>query len=122
MPRGGHNRKTARELADAATSRSDRLLADVSSREHLRALLHEWVSVAQLAVQEISSETSVTVVNAGDQLQRHPAVTVLETASKRIEALVVLAERFEDDESGGADDSMPPEPPKFTPRVVADEA
>ena len=42
-----------------------------------------------VAVEELESETSVTIVNAGDQVQKHPGVTVLEAASKRIEALVV---------------------------------
>jgi hypothetical protein len=55
-----------------------------------------WVRVAEVAVEELESEAVVTIVNAGDQAQKHPAVTVLEAASKRIESLVVLVDRFAD--------------------------
>lgn len=95
MASGGHNRKTAKELAAAASEREALLLsADNPARVHLDYLMTAWVRVAETAVSELESEQVVTIVNAGDQAQKHPGVTVLETASKRIEALVVLCDRF----------------------------
>lgn len=95
MASGGHNRKTAKELAASATDREDRLLsADNPGRDHLVGLLTAWVDVANVALAELKSEGTVSIVNAGDQVQKHPAVTVLESASKRIETLVVMTDRF----------------------------
>ena len=120
MPSGGHNRKTSKELQLAATERSDRLLAsDAPGRGDLMGLLHAWREVALVAVEELKSEQTVTIVNAGDQVQKHPGVTVLEAASKRIEALVVLLGRFEDDAPvEGVDDLPDDAPPRWTPEVV----
>jgi hypothetical protein len=100
-------------LAASATAREDRLLsADSPGREHLAGLLDAWLMVARVAVAELESETSVTIVNAGDQVQKHPGVTVLEAASKRVEALVVLLDRFAVGGDGGlgagVDDAPPP--------------
>jgi hypothetical protein len=103
-------RKTASELAMQATVREDRLLsADASGREHLDALLAAWVRVAGVAIEELESERTVSIVNAGDQVQKHPAVTVLEAASKRVEALVVLCDRFAvpADPAGELEDDLP---------------
>ena len=77
-------------------------------------MLTAWVEVANTAVAEIKSETTVCIVNAGDQVQKHPAVTVLEAASKRIEALVVMTDRFVDPDPTGNGGTDAPEPPKFT--------
>ena len=110
MASGGHNRKTAAELAASLTDRGDRLIGhDAEGRVHLVELMDAWVRVARTAVSEIESETSVTIVNAGDQVQKHPGVTVLEAASKRIEALVVLLDRFADadDVADDLDNELP---------------
>lgn len=117
MPRGGHNKKSVSELAASATEREDRLLsADNPGREHLTNLLNDWALVAHEASKVIRRKRrgGVTINNAGDQMQRHPAVNVLEIASKRIEALVVLYERFADPEAGGDDDDWDndDEPPR----------
>lgn len=119
MASGGHNRKTAKELAASATERSDRLLAsDNPGRDQLTYLLDAWEVVAKTAVAELTSEMSVTIVNAGDQVQKHPGVTVLEAASKRIEALVVLLDRF-DEPDGSPGVGSAPEPLRvWKPGVV----
>ena len=107
---GGQNRRTAAELAAAASREEARLLsADASGREHLDALLAAWVRVAGVAIEELESERTVSIVNAGDQVQKHPAVTVLEAASKRVEALVVLCDRFAVpvDPAGELEDDVP---------------
>ena len=111
--------KTAKEKAAAATEREDRALVDSGNRKHLEDLLGAWVAVANQALEELAGEGRVSVVNAGDQLQKHPAVTVLEAASKRVEALCVLVERFDD--AGVADpaESLPQgAPERFKPRAV----
>jgi hypothetical protein len=110
---GGHNRKTARELAQAATVREERLLKGSNpGREHLTYLLDAWARVARTAVAEIEAETTVTIVNAGDQVQKHPGVTVLEAASKRIEALVVMVDRFDDTTNGAGGELVSIAPPR----------
>jgi hypothetical protein len=113
MASGGHNRKSVSELAASATEREDRLLnADNPGRAHLAELLDDWLFVAAAAVTVIKRKRKggVTINNAGDQMQKHPAVTVLETASKRIEALVVLVDRFVDPDADDDDDDddLPP--------------
>jgi hypothetical protein len=117
MASGGHNRKTSKELAAAATARGDRVMkAPTAGRGELEALLESWLEIAGIALQELRAETSVTIVNAGDQVQKHPGVTVFESASKRIESLVVLLGRV-GDESGAGDDV--PEPPRvWKPKAV----
>lgn len=120
MASGGHNRKSLTELSASATDREDRLLsADNPGREHLAELLDNWVEVAHQAVAVIKRKRKggVTINNAGDQMQKHPAVTVLETASKRIEALVVLVDRFvdHDDDDDDDDDDLPA---RWKPKAV----
>lgn len=120
MASGGHNRKSVAELAASATDREDRLLrADNPGRQHLTELLDNWLEVAEAAVTIIKRKRrgGVTINNAGDQMQKHPAVTVLETASKRIEALVVLVDRFvdPDDDDDDDDDDLPP---RWRPQAV----
>lgn len=122
MASGGHNRKTAKELAAAATEREDRILnANNPGRGHIESLLDRWAEVADMAIAEIKSETSVSIVNAGDQVQKHPAVTVLEAASKRIESLVVMVDRFGSEGSDEKPGDLPDDaPPAWGPRAVGD--
>ena len=115
MPR---KRLTSAELKAQATDTSERMLGrgDGVGREHLAQLLDDWVDVAQAAVAEIEGAGAVTILNAGEQTQKHPAVTVLEAASKRVEALVVLLDRFGEAgvDDGGGEDAPPRtyEPPR----------
>lgn len=112
-------KKTAKELA-AQASREEQVLLSSTNRQKIESLLTAWVDVANVALSEIKSETTVSIVNAGDQLQKHPAVTVLEAASKRIEALVVLVERVADDAEGDGDDLPDDAPEAWGPRAVGD--
>jgi phage terminase small subunit len=105
MASGGHNKKRASQKAMQGTLDATKLLQDSASRERIGYLLDEWMKVARIAVEELQSETSVTIVNAGDQVQKHPAVTVLEAASKQLQSLTMLAEQFvePEDDAGGFD-------------------
>lgn len=116
----GHhkNRKSAAAKAATNTAREDRALqGDSVARDDLVWLRNAWVDVAELAVAEVKSEGQVSIVNAGDQVQKHPAVTVLEAASKRLETIVVLLSDFPvDDEE--VEDLPDDAPAVFTPRAV----
>lgn len=120
MASGGHNKKSVSERDASGTLRADRdksLSGEYA--EHIASLLTAWVGVVESACVEIDEAGAVTILNAGEQLQKHPAVTVLETASKRVEALVVLAGQF--DESGAKGDlpDLPDgAPAPFKPRAV----
>lgn len=111
--------KTAKEKAAAGTLRADRLLTDESSRKSLQDLLAAWLLIANQALDELAGDGRVSVVNAGDQLQKHPAVTVYETASKRAEKIILLLERFDDaGESDPAEELPQGAPARFKPRAV----
>jgi hypothetical protein len=117
MARGGNRRVPNSQKALQGTLKDVAQLSSDESRERIAYLADRWAEVARLAVEEIASETSVTIVNAGDQVQPHPAVKVLESASKELRALVVLADSFS---VPGAGVGVLPEgaPPAWTPKAV----
>lgn len=120
MASGSGNRKSRRERELSGTNRADRdrlLSGEYSDR--ICALLDAWVGIAQSACVEIDEAGAVTILNAGEQLQKHPAVTVLETASKRVEALVLLADQFDESGAQGVLPDLPDgAPAPFKPRAV----
>ena len=90
--RGGNNRKPRRELELVETVQASRMpVADQATEARLRWLIDVWQSVANLSVKSLDG--NVAVESAG-QWVRHPAVNTLESASKRIEALTILADRY----------------------------
>lgn len=120
MASGSGNRKSRREKSLSGTDRADRD-KPISGEyaDHIASLLSAWVGVVESACVEIDEAGAVTILNAGEQLQKHPAVTVLETASKRVEALVVLAGQFDESGAKGVLPDLPDgAPAPFKPRAV----
>lgn len=116
MPSGGHNRKRPKEMALDARRRADRMWTEGASREALLELLDEFVEISRMAYAEVASEQATTIVNSGDQVQKHPAVSVLEICSKQIQSLVIQVERFA--EVGGESSASDGPPPAWTPKAV----
>ena len=87
--------------------------------EHIASLLTAWVGVVESACVEIDEAGAVTILNAGEQLQKHPAVTVWKRRRSVLRRWLVLAGQF--DESGAKGDlpDLPDgAPAPFKPRAV----